>query len=150
MGLWTVSADGGSPELLIRNAGYGSYAPDGSVIAFHPVGSEVDVGWWRWRHMIVLADADGGHRRAVERGGGTLMAPIEYDHTYLVWSPDGTRVVCTCGPRGPEGPVGIWDVRSGHARFVAYGTSPTWLDDDTLIVGSFTAPRLSAVPAPSA
>jgi Tol biopolymer transport system component len=139
MGLWSAPVRGGPPRLLLRDAGYGGYAPDGGAIAYHPVGSEVEPSWWRWSHRIVVADLPGMARLELKPSAGTLMAPLTYDHTVLRWSPDGSRLVCTCAPQGPRGPVGIWEVPSGRVRFVGVGDAATWLDDDTLIVSAFRA-----------
>jgi hypothetical protein len=43
-------------------------------------------------------------------------------------------------PKGPRGPVGIWNVAAGGMRFIGYGVSPTWLDDRTLIIGAYRPP----------
>jgi hypothetical protein len=137
MGLWSVPVDGGRPRPVLRDAGFGSYSADGGAIAFHPVGSEVEPSWWRWPHRIVVAYMDGRPRHDVKRAAGTTMAPLTYDHTLLLWSPDGTRLACTCSPMGPRGPVGVWDVDSGRVRFIGTGVAPTWLDDETLIVGAY-------------
>jgi hypothetical protein len=76
-------------------------------------------------------------RHEVKGAAGSLMAPLTYEHTVLRWSPDGTRLVCTCGPQGPRGPVGVWDVATGRVRFIGSGVAPTWLDDHSLIVSAF-------------
>jgi len=137
MGLWSVPASGGRSHLVLRNAGYATYAADGDALAFHPVGPEVEPSWWSWTHPIVVAEVPTMALHEVKPAAGTLMGPLTYDHTVLRWSPDGTRLVCTCSPHGPRGPIGIWWVASGRVRFLGTGVAPTWLDDHTLIVSAF-------------
>ena len=43
IGLWIVPVSGGRPTLLMRDAAYGVYSPDGATIAYHTTGT----GWTR-------------------------------------------------------------------------------------------------------
>ena len=76
LGLWTVPTAGGTPKLLIENAAYGAFSPDGTTIAYHrtrPRESASD--WWGWTPAIRLADADGTRpRRLMAADGGSYWS----------------------------------------------------------------------------
>ena len=78
IGLWTVPASGGRAELLMPRAGYGVFSPDGTTIAFHPMGNTVDYATWPMNVGIWLADADGTHRRPLIDSRVIMMAPVPW------------------------------------------------------------------------
>jgi len=114
--LWSVPLSGGEPVLVRRNAGFGTYSPDGGTLAYlSPMSSEAtgDALW--------LVDAGGGDPRAlVEREG--LWWPT--------WSPDGTMIAYADG----TDEIHVVDVATGQSTKVAEGATAEWLDDHTLIV----------------
>jgi DNA-binding winged helix-turn-helix (wHTH) protein/Tol biopolymer transport system component len=77
--LWNLSLLGGSPRMLMENAGAGAVSPDGSRIAYFPgpnFGSEL------W-----LMDPDGTNPRKIataQKPGGQIWP--------VVWSPGGQRI----------------------------------------------------------
>ena len=152
LGLWTVPTAGGRPELLIENAAYGAFSPDGTTIAYHRTRPrESASSWWGWTPAIRLADADGSRRRRlVAAGGGYYSSALTWEHTRLVWSPDGSHLACVCGGgvfHGyPNGSVRVYDAVSGDRWVAGTGQEPSWLDEGTLIVSYFMA----ALPEPQA
>ena len=64
LALWTVPSDGSAePHVLLPNAAFGSYSPDGTLIAFHRagagdrLGSFVDRSDLRWSRLEATTDA---------------------------------------------------------------------------------------------
>ena len=136
-------------------AGFGVFSPDGTTIAFHPMGNAVDFMTWPMDVGVWLADADGTHVRPLIRSNGHMMAPAPWGNTRPVWSPDGTRIALATHPIGDPGPVVVVEVdaRYGryieaiedrwvpHAQYVGRGWTPTWLDADSLIVSELAPAR---------
>ena len=112
--LWSIPSSGGEPTIVLRDAGFGEYSPDGSTIAYAQDGGEGGV----W-----IANADGSDRRQLL--SGQLIFPR--------WSPDGTRIAYA-----DEGDsrTYVFDVATGKTTSVAGVSSwPEWVDDDTLLLG---------------
>jgi Tol biopolymer transport system component len=116
--LWTISATGGEPELVRRNAAHGSYSPSGSTIAYL---ARPGLAGGFGARSIWLANADGSDPRRLV-GGTNISWPR--------WSPDGTRIAYVDGDS-----VYVVDAGTGDASRLIDGYAPEWLDDDTLIVG---------------
>jgi hypothetical protein len=148
VGLWTVPVEGGRVQLLMENAGYGVFSPDGATIAYREMGRHLGGTTWPVDFGIWLADADGSHRRALIKGRGTMMAPISWAPTRPAWSPDG-RQIATMPLPVPSGAIVTIDVDGRHpyylesvldgvdrplASLVEIGGTPTWADDETLIL----------------
>ncbi len=112
--VWSVPVKGGEPKLVLRDAAFAQYFPDGRRIAFTntPFGAP----------SIQIADPDGSRR--------TLVRADTADG--IVWpeiSPDGSRIAYQDG-----GSIYVVRVSTGESSKVANGDNATWLDDDTLIV----------------
>jgi Tol biopolymer transport system component len=112
--VWSVPATGGDPELLIENAAFPRYLPDGSVIyvSDEPFGTEL------W-----ITDPEGSSRMVVEAPGG-IEQPAP--------SPDGSRVAY----KTSDG-IHIVEVRSGEAFKIDLTHNANrweWADDHTLLI----------------
>jgi hypothetical protein len=113
--LWTAPIAGGTPTLVRRNAGWGSYAPDGSIVYLdHPQSFTASSIW--------IMNGDGTGARPLVEGGSSLEWPTV--------SPDGTKVAYDDGGR-----TYVVDVSNLRVTDLGLGSEPAWVDDDTLIVG---------------
>jgi Tol biopolymer transport system component len=115
--LWSVPSDGGEETLVRRNAGFGSYSPNGRMLAYL---SAVDANHFDGGTLWVV-DVAGGPPRALAQGGRIVWPR---------WSPDGTRI-----SYAQLGTVYVVNVASGVSTPVATGGVAEWFDDDTLVVG---------------
>ena len=114
--LWSIPSSGGEPTIVLRDAAFGEYSPDGSTIAYTRV-TEGGGGGGLW-----IANADGSDRRQLV--AGEIVFPR--------WSPDGTRIAY--GHDG-ESRTYVFDVATGETTSIAgVSTWPEWVDDDTLLV----------------
>jgi dipeptidyl aminopeptidase/acylaminoacyl peptidase len=110
--LWTIPISGGTPTLLRKDAGYGSYGPDGTIVFVdHPT---------EMRGAIWLMDANGRNARMLTDGSECEWPEI---------SPDGTRVAYD-----EAGTVYVVEIATGQITEVGSGTQPAWFDNNTLIV----------------
>ncbi len=113
---WSVPVTGGEPTLLLEDALFPIYFPDGEELAIVTPTSNLN------GDSIVIVGADGGSRR-------TLVDEI-VSIFYPTMSPDGTRLAYV-----DVGAIYVVDVATGDTTKVAdRGRSAEWLDDDTLIV----------------
>jgi Tol biopolymer transport system component len=113
--VWSVPATGGERRLVLENAAYPVYLPDGKQIAFVSELTPDLTG-----RTISIADATGARRVLVKAIHGIWSMTI---------SPDGTRLAY-----GDGGSIYVVDVSTGDSSKVADGDSAEWLDNDTLIV----------------
>jgi Tol biopolymer transport system component len=111
--MWSVPVTGGEPTLVLRNAAFGQYFPDGKTIAFveSPGGTSIQI-----------ADPQGARWTLVraESPDGIWWPEI---------SPGGSRIAYRDG-----GSIYVVRVSTGESSKVADGDNAVWLDDDTLIV----------------
>jgi hypothetical protein len=113
--VWSVAVTGGEPTLVVRNASFGVYAPDGETLAY----LDSPRGDWSSSRLMV-ADADGSDPRLLVEG-----AEIHFPR----WSPDGTRIAYSDSDGGH-----VVDVSTGEATLVADAGIGDWFGDDTLVV----------------
>jgi dipeptidyl aminopeptidase/acylaminoacyl peptidase len=116
--LWSVPVTGGEPTLIKRDAGYGSYGPDGTLAYLSPLDAADGGSLW--------VDASGETPRRLATGGH-----IEWPR----WSPDGTKIAYS-----QNGDIYVVDVASGGTTKVASGGVAEWFDDHTLVVGEGGCP----------
>jgi WD40-like Beta Propeller Repeat len=114
--LWSVAVSGGEPVLVRRNAGFGTYSPDGKTLAYLSPMSVDATGDALW-----LVDSGGGDPRSLVQRGGL---------SWPTWSPDGTRIAYAVG----ADEIDVVVVATGQSTKVAEGATAEWLNDDTLIV----------------
>jgi Tol biopolymer transport system component len=101
---WSVPVSGGEPTLVLRNATFPLYLPDGERIAF-VVPAPDNFGD---RIAIVSADGSGSRRTLVDAGGQIWWPTI---------SPDGTRIAYAV-----DGSIHVVDVSTGETSEVAGGS----------------------------
>ena len=113
--LHVVDVATGSRRLLLRNAGYGSWSPDGGRIAY--VGLRPGCGEDTGCEELYLANADGGGRRRLTANGSTELSPT--------WAPGGDRLAFVSDRNYPSG---------GSMEIYSMGTDGsclTWLTNGT-------------------
>ncbi|HKE85278.1 MAG TPA: protein kinase [Vicinamibacterales bacterium] len=88
-GLWSISAAGGSPQLVVPNASNATISPDGGTFAFFREGSDVK-SEFDLRRGIWMVSANGGEPRKY------IEAPF-HDSSFvdgmMRFSPDGTKIL---------------------------------------------------------
>jgi len=115
--VWSVPVTGGEPTLVLRNAAFPMYFPDGKEVAFVVPTSSNFAGY-----SIGTARAGGeGSRRTLVESENTVWLPT--------MSPDGTGIAYRDGSS-----IYVVDVPTGESSKVADGETAAWLDDDTLLV----------------
>jgi Tol biopolymer transport system component len=112
--MWSVPVTGGDPTLVLRDAAFPEYFPDGKTIAF--------------------VDSPGGTRLQIADPDGTRRTLVKSESPEGIWwpeiSPDGSRIAYQDG-----GSIYVVRVSTGEStKVVADGDNATWLNDDTLIV----------------
>lgn len=113
--LWSVDTRGGKPRIVLRNATFGEYSPDGSSLAYVAPTRE---GFGRNPALRVVLPS--GQVRTLARGEDLWRAR---------WSPDGSRIAYL-----EREFLFVVDVATGDIERVARGEYGDWLDDDRLIV----------------
>jgi dipeptidyl aminopeptidase/acylaminoacyl peptidase len=118
-----VPVGGGESVLLMRDRSTdGTNAFDAAQLS--PDGSLLSYGCGWGAVSICVANADGTAER--------VLAPLQGDALNGGdWSPDGTRIAYFAFHAQD---VSVVDVATDQVTYVAEGSSPTWLDDHTLIV----------------
>lgn len=128
--LWTVPVSGGESSLLREGRPYAEHSRDGSSIAF-PRFVDIPLAGGHGGlsgQEIWVEGADGSDPRPVAWGGEN-----PWGGETGRWSPDGTRLAYNFGPSY------VTELATGATTMIAtrsvyvYG----WLDDETLIVGSW-------------
>ncbi|HET7929273.1 MAG TPA: hypothetical protein VFM40_06940 [Actinomycetota bacterium] len=112
--VWSVPVTGGEPTLVLRDAMFPQYFPDGETLAFvepSPGGS-----------TLQIADAEGSTRTLAEASSPDGI-------WWPVVSPDGTRIAYRDGAS-----IYVVDVATGESVWVADGDNAEWLGLETLIV----------------
>lgn len=136
--LWTVPVSGGEPTMLLRDAAFGAFSPDGSSIAFHRTGTAAwpDIAY-RIDPSVWIANADGSGRRRLAGDTYLMVTTVDMDWTIPRWAPDGTRIAYQDSLDANPGPIIVAWVRGPGRRTqqLGVGTWPTWVDDTTLVVG---------------
>jgi Tol biopolymer transport system component len=113
---WSVPVTGGEPTLVLRNAAFPLYLPDGKEIAFVvPTTSNFE-----GQSIARSADGQGSPRTLVEANSSIWLPTM---------SPDGSRIAYQDGAS-----IYVVDVSTGESSRVADGDTADWVDDDTLIV----------------
>jgi WD40-like Beta Propeller Repeat len=114
--VWSVPVTGGDPELLVEDAVWPMYLPDGGLVYVTSSGGMVG-------DALVIAAADGSTRTLTEAVDGIAGVTV---------SPNGARVAY-----GDE-QIHVVEVESGEATMLE-GTNDAvsfeWLDDHTLLFG---------------
>jgi Tol biopolymer transport system component len=113
----SVPLTGGEPTLVLRNAAFPMYFPNGTEIAFVvPTPSNFE------GYAIAIARTDGqGSRRMLVEAKGSIWWPR--------MSPDASKIAYQDG-----GSIYVVGVSTGESSEVADGDTAEWLDNDTLIV----------------
>jgi hypothetical protein len=115
--VWSVPVTGGDPELLVEDAAWPMYLPDGDLVYVPaPVGDMVG-------DTLVIAAADGSTRTLAEAVAGISGVTV---------SPNGARVAY-----GDDG-LYVVEVESGEATMLEGANDAgtwEWVDDDTLLIG---------------
>jgi Tol biopolymer transport system component len=97
--IYSIGADGGGERLIARAAEDGSYAPDGSRIAFSSVrdrnGTDCGSDECSYRSELYVMRADGSGMKRLTRTKAREQHPV--------WSPDGARIAFSSDRNYPAG-----------------------------------------------
>ena len=120
-----VTGGEGSRLVTVSDLAGASVSPDGSLLAYvcnTTVGAGTDAS-------LCLANADGSDHRVL------VTASVPLPVLRPTWSPDGTRLAYWVFHSWN---VYVIDVASGETTLVGAGSSPSWVDDHTLIIEIWT------------
>jgi len=114
---WSVPVTGGEPTLILRDATFPTYFPNGDALA-----------------VVEPKDSSpGGVSLQIAETPGSRRTLVEANSSWGIWwpeiSPDGTRIAYQDG-----GSIYVVDVAKAVSTKVAEGDNAEWLDDHTLIV----------------
>ena len=122
--VWTVPVGGGEPTILVRDATYPAYFPDGTTLVIvNPAASDPR------GQSLQIVDVDGSRRTLVEANS---LLGISWPEV----SPDGARIAYQDG-----GSIYVVDRDSGESSKVAVGDNAVWRDDHTLIISPVLRPE---------
>jgi Tol biopolymer transport system component len=83
--LWSVSAAGGAPEVVIENASYAAISPDGKTLAFfREEFSQTPLNYELWLSSPIGTEP--------WRFGRPPFADTRYSYPFLHFSPDGSKI----------------------------------------------------------
>jgi Tol biopolymer transport system component len=115
--VWSVPVTGGDPELLVEDAAWPMYLPDGGLVYVASPRAMHD------GDTLVIAAADGSTRTLAEAVDGISRVTVSPDGARVAYGADQVRVVA---------------VESGEASLIE-GTNDAasweWVDDHTLLIG---------------
>jgi Tol biopolymer transport system component len=114
--LWSVPVAGGTPTMVQANAAWGAYGSGGWLAYLSPVSPRTFTG-----NALMIQRPGDASATVLVRGKGMH---------WLRFSPDGTRIAYAKGNT-----VYVVDVPGGTATRIASGSSPSWVDDRTLVIG---------------
>jgi Tol biopolymer transport system component len=114
--VWSVPVTGGDPELLVEDAAWPRYLPDGGLVYVASPRAMPD------GETLVLAAADGSTRTLAEAPGGIRRVNV---------SPGGARVAYV-GGEGDDEHAYVVAVESGAASMLQ--VEGEWVNDHTLLV----------------
>jgi Tol biopolymer transport system component len=119
--LWSVSASGGKPTLVLPNAIGGRISPDGQKIVYFTFAPSIENAFLG---NMWLANANGTDAQRIASG----------DVFSARWSPDATKIAYT---ETGGGGAYVVDVATGKISKVIGDANefPAWLDDHTWIIG---------------
>jgi Tol biopolymer transport system component len=115
--VWSVPITGGDPELLVEDAAWPRYLPDGRLVYVASPRAMHD------GETLVIAAADGSTRTLAEAAGGIRRVNA---------SPGGARVAYVAGDPDADHPY-VVAVESGEASMLE--AEGEWVDDHTLLIG---------------
>jgi Tol biopolymer transport system component len=116
--VWSVPVTGGDPELLVEDAAWPRYLPDGRLVY---VASPTDL--LSGGDGLVIAAADGSTRTLAESVDGIRRVNV---------SPGGARVEYVTGDQDDDQAY-VVAVESGEASMIE--VEGEWVDDHTLLIG---------------
>ena len=113
--VWSVSAEGGEPEEVLRDAYNPNWSRDGKMIVFER------------RYGIWTSDADGGNQTRLTQ---VAQSELALAPRWPAFGPDGDKIVYFETGESPEGDLWILDLSSGRAEQItdspAFGGAPVW------------------------
>jgi Tol biopolymer transport system component len=115
--VWSVPVTGGDPELLVEDAAWPRYLPDGRLVYVASPRTMHD------GETLVIAAADGSTRTLAEAAGGIRRVNV---------SPGGARVAYVAGEPDDDQAY-VVALETGAASMLE--AEGEWVDDHTLLVG---------------
>lgn len=123
--VWAVSAEGGEPVELLRDALNPNWSRDGERIVFER------------RYGVWLADADGGNQRNLS---AIAQSELALSPRWPAFGPNGDRIVFFEAAGSPEGDLWVLDLETNGLEKLtnapAFGGAPVWSPDGSEIVYS--------------
>ena len=123
--VWTISAAGGEPEEVLREASNPNWSRDGERIVFER------------RYGVWIADADGSGQTNLS---AIPQAELALAPRWPAFGPDGNRIVFFETSESPEGDLWTLDLRTNRLQQLtnapAFGGAPVWSPDGSQILYS--------------